>query len=74
MHRCPVAGVPTPNITFFKDGNPITSNQNITVDVSGLLLLSTASEDSEGVYTCLAENVAGFVELNTTLTMYRKFY
>nr|XP_047139579.1 hemicentin-1 [Hydra vulgaris] len=69
--RCPAKGVPAPSFTFFKDGKLLINEKNITVDNSGLLKLFNVNEmSSAGVYTCRAENIAGFIEINSTLTLY----
>ena len=62
---CPVTGIPLPEITWYKDDQPISSviGANISVHDNGrrLEILSTQVPD-DGVYQCVGTNDAG----NTT--------
>lgn len=70
--RCPAIGIPRPKISFLKDEIPVELNNKYAIDDLGSLIITSASkaDSCEGVYTCHAENEAGFDELNTTLVLY----
>ncbi|XP_061680955.1 hemicentin-1 isoform X2 [Syngnathoides biaculeatus] len=57
---CETNAVPPPILTWYKDGQPLTSNDNILIMPGGRVLQipRTRAEDS-GRYTCLAVNEAG---------------
>jgi len=67
--RCPVIGIPRPRIRYLKDDKPITYSEHLKLDSIGSLIVTAATLErkSNGVYTCLAENEAGHVTMNTTL-------
>jgi len=68
--QCPVQGIPLPNITWLKDGKPITPNDRIRFLVSGRQLeLSMADESDTAWYTCVADNVAGSAKIDYNLTV-----
>ncbi|XP_029960009.1 hemicentin-1 [Salarias fasciatus] len=60
--ECRASGVPTPQLSWLKDGVPLKGSDvrhiDITPDGSSLTLLRLSSEDS-GTYTCLAVSPAG---------------
>ena len=61
---CRVRGMPTPTITWLKNGAPLSKNNRLVIDRSLLpdnvlssdLLLYTVSQKDEGLYQCLAKN------------------
>ena len=57
--QCPTSGVPTPTVTWTKDGQEIPSRDRYTVQDDGSLLISEADEEDNARYTCTADNVAG---------------
>lgn len=69
--RCKFTGIPRPHITWFKNNDEITSEQNDTriwlnEDSTVLNIKYTKAED-QGKYKCVAENRIGPVALETTL-------
>ena len=58
---CEASGVPTPEITWLRDGVLLTSETN-----SSLVLIITTLYDAEQV-TCFAENLAGNATLSTNI-------
>lgn len=58
--ECNPSGVPKPNITWYKDYEPIQINSQISIHQSGkfLQISPTTAEDS-GKYVCEAKNEAG---------------
>ena len=57
--QCPTSGIPTPTVTWRKDGQNISGGGRYTVQDDGSLLISEADEDHSARYTCTAVNVAG---------------
>ncbi|XP_070426084.1 ADAMTS-like protein 3 isoform X1 [Equus przewalskii] len=55
--RCPVKGVPQPNITWVKRGGSL--SDNISLLFNGSLLLQNVSLENEGTYVCTATNALG---------------
>ncbi|ELV11784.1 Hemicentin-2 [Tupaia chinensis] len=68
---CEARGVPTPDITWFKDGAPLPSSAEMTYTRGGRQLqLERARASDAGVYTCKASNAAGATEKATRLEVY----
>ena len=57
--QCPTSGVPTPTVTWTKDGQDITNDGRYTVQDDGSLLISEALEEDSARYICTARNAAG---------------
>ena len=57
--QCPTSGVPTPTVTWTKDGQGIPSAGRYTVQDDGSLLISEAYQEDSARYTCTANSVAG---------------
>ncbi|XP_053449589.1 ADAMTS-like protein 3 isoform X3 [Nycticebus coucang] len=55
--RCPVKGVPQPNITWLKKGGSL--SDNVSLLFNGSLLLQNISLENEGTYICTATNALG---------------
>ncbi|XP_011809249.1 PREDICTED: ADAMTS-like protein 3 isoform X1 [Colobus angolensis palliatus] len=55
--RCPVKGVPQPNITWLKRGGSLSGN--VSLLFNGSLLLQNVSLENEGTYVCTATNALG---------------
>ncbi|XP_049724489.1 hemicentin-1 isoform X1 [Elephas maximus indicus] len=57
---CEAYSYPPATITWFKDGTPLESNQNIRILPGGRTLqILNAQEDNAGRYSCVATNEAG---------------
>ncbi|KAH6928692.1 hypothetical protein HPB50_018635 [Hyalomma asiaticum] len=60
---CPVAGYPTPKVTWSKmaDGNRarLEASQSVTLDPNGVLVLHSVRPQDRGVYLCEADNGVG---------------
>jgi len=76
---CPALGNPFPRITWYRHGaagepvRQLTGNElGVRVLLDGTLVLDSAQIDSAGVYVCRAENSAGMIEHNITLTVHCK--
>ncbi|NXX95340.1 HMCN1 protein, partial [Centropus bengalensis] len=61
MLQCIASGIPTPSITWLKDGQPVnTARGNIRLESSGRILqVVEALPEDAGRYTCVATNAAG---------------
>ena len=67
---CPATGVPQPDITWLKDGQRLSTNQNDDIRVVSRgqrLEVNNADLSDAGRYTCIANNAAGFMERNFQL-------
>ena len=68
--RCPVQGIPLPNITWFKDGELLETDDRKRLLMSGRQLeISLAEESDTAWYTCSAENIAGSAQIEYNLTV-----
>ena len=57
--QCHTSGVPTPTVTWTKDGQEILHGGRYTVLDDGSLLIRESNEEDTGRYTCTADSVAG---------------
>ena len=57
--QCPTSGVPTPTVTWTKDGQEITYDGRYTVQNDNSLLIDGSVEGDSAQYTCTAISVAG---------------
>lgn len=65
--QCPTSGVPTPTVTWTKDGEQIPKGDRYTVQDDGSLLINEASEEDNARYTCSAGSVAGKDSASSTV-------
>ena len=70
--QCPTSGVPTPTVTWIKDGKEIPSEGRYTVQDDGSLLISEADEEDNARYMCTADNVAGRDSASSTVKVVGK--
>ena len=66
--HCPVFGVPPPNITWLRNGRPISGRTRLHVSEDGSLTIVKAKTSDRGRYTCIARNNLG--EDRGTSTVY----
>lgn len=59
FHCSPPLAIPTPNITWFKNGVALFSNQNLLILDDYSLVFPHVTIQDMGNYTCVAENIAG---------------
>ena len=64
-----VKGVPEPQVSWFKNGNPLPKEMNTT-----LLSITNVTNEDEGRYTCKAENSGGFTNDSKYVTVESKLY
>ena len=56
---CPASGVPTPLVTWNKDGLPIRTGKSVTIDSQGTLTIVSSTIEDKGLYTCTVKNDKG---------------
>jgi hypothetical protein len=74
--QCSVAGDPEPQVTWFKDGRRLESNDFVDLKYKyGLatLKIEEVYPEDAGEYKCVAKNIAGTAECQCTLKVLRKF-
>lgn len=58
--ECIAMGVPTPIISWYKDGIPLIASNRINLTESGILTVSDLHKDTDqGLYTCVASSRSG---------------
>ena len=72
--QCPTSGVPTPTVTWTKDGQEIPSEGRYTVQDDGSLLISETDEEDSARYTCTADSVAGKDSASSTVRIVGKSF
>ena len=65
---CVVDGAPPPTITWFKDTKRLFSTRHVTV-TSKSVYVGVANTSDSGVYMCVAENVAGRIAYQASITV-----
>ncbi|KAB0366601.1 hypothetical protein FD754_010757, partial [Muntiacus muntjak] len=67
---CTASGSPKPNITWEKDGQPVSGAEGkFTIQPSGELLVKNSESQDAGTYTCTAENAVGRAHHRVHLTI-----
>ncbi|CAH2311914.1 hemicentin-1 isoform X2 [Pelobates cultripes] len=64
---CEATGNPTPEIMWYKNGASLATSAGQRIVGTGALQIAFAQPDDGGLYTCIAENIAGTV--NSTMTL-----
>lgn len=76
MFECKAGGEPEPKITWYKDNEKLTPDENVTIEtdegVQRLVLDKVEPEDA-GNYKCVAENDVGKAETEAQLTVKSMF-
>ena len=70
--QCHTSGVPTPTVTWTKDGRSIASGGMYTIQDDGSLLINEAFEEDTARYTCTADSVAGKNSASSTVQIFSK--
>lgn len=69
---CPIKGHPTPNITWFQNGQPIATAPELTHHIWGagqILRVANLSGGPQGEFSCLAQNEAGTLVQKASLVI-----
>jgi hypothetical protein len=76
--ECEISGIPLPEITWFKDNEPLIENERISTEskTKGLFILTfKVSEKIDcGTYTVRLHNDSGDTDANFVLTIHGKFF
>ena len=64
--HCPIIGTPTPDVTWFKDGQKVNVRRNVEIHENFTLTVRRANPEDSGRYKCVAESIAG----NDSVTSY----
>ena len=71
--HCPAMGIPFPNVTWLKDGEPIMPSDRIRIRLSGRQLeLIDVTKSDTARYTCIAVNTAGETKRDFDLNVLSK--
>ncbi|KAJ8015680.1 hypothetical protein DPEC_G00028620 [Dallia pectoralis] len=65
---CQAYGVPSPEITWYKDNMPLVEGPGITVK-GGTVTIERVKKDDEGVYKCVASNDEGTAGASAVVTV-----
>ena len=57
--QCPTSGVPTPTVTWTKNGEQVSNDGRYTVQDDGSLLITGTNEEDSARYTCIADSIIG---------------
>uniref|UniRef100_A0A915I888 Ig-like domain-containing protein n=1 Tax=Romanomermis culicivorax TaxID=13658 RepID=A0A915I888_ROMCU len=71
--ECKVSGTPMPEITWFKDGEPLAPSGRMKMDLSpdgtAKLLIDGCKPSDEGLYRCVARNPYGTNHVKSNVTV-----
>ncbi|KAJ1074876.1 hypothetical protein K5549_020565, partial [Capra hircus] len=68
--ECEAYAIPSASLSWYKDGQPLKSDDHVTIAASGHTLQIKETQISDtGRYTCVASNVAGEDELDFDVTI-----
>jgi len=70
--HCPTSGVPTPTVTWTKDGRDIPAGGRYTIQDDNSLMISKADVEEGARYTCTADSVAGQDSVSTDVQIVGK--
>ena len=66
--RCSATGIPTPSVSWEKDGVSISQQGNVPL-VAGMITLIDVERADSGTYVCTAMNVVGRISTAGNLTV-----
>lgn len=72
---CPIKGHPTPNITWFRNGQPIATAPGLSHHIWGagqILQVANLSGGPQEEFSCLAQNEAGTLTQKASLVIQGK--
>ena len=70
--RCPVSGVPTPAVTWQKDGVNIIEGDTFSILVDNSLVIKEAEVEHSASYTCSAQSEFGNDEVSSAVKIIGK--
>ena len=71
--KCPVSGVPTPSITWTKNGVDIDSVKALSITADNSLVLKGTKIEDGGKYTCSAQSKFGKDDISSVVRIIGKF-
>ena len=70
--RCPVSGVPTPSVTWQKDGVEIIEGDKFAITDDNSLVIKRVEVEHSASYTCIAQSEFGKDETSSTVEIIGK--
>ena len=70
--RCPVSGIPTPDVTWERDGEQATPSGRFSISSDSTLVIKEAAVDDSAEYTCSVKSVAGTDSESSTVEIIGK--
>ncbi|XP_068741513.1 hemicentin-1-like isoform X2 [Montipora capricornis] len=67
--RCPVSGVPTPTVTWTKDGRTVVESENLYIRNQTVLVIHRAEVEDSAKYSCITENKFGREIISSIMTI-----
>jgi len=67
--RCPTSGVPTPAVTWLKDGMHITEGDRFSITVDNSLVIKGAAVKESALYTCIVQSAFGKDDSSSSVRM-----
>ncbi len=71
--QCAARGDPPPHIRWFRNSAPIVLSHRTFISEEGDLAIYNITFTDEGLYECIAENIAGIVRSYARVTVFGKF-
>ena len=72
--KCPVAGFPTPQITWYKNDDEVVAEGRFLLEqLRGLLIIDGIQQEDTGQFVCVAENFAGRAEQSSFVSILSKY-
>ena len=72
--QCPNSGVPTPTVTWRKDGQGVADGEDYEIQGDGSLVIRRALRKDDGLYTCSVESVAGTDSASSSVTVVGRLF
>ena len=72
--RCPVSGVPTPTVTWEKDGVHVNPEGRFSISSDHSLVIKGATVDDSAKYKCSVKSVAGTDSVSSTVNIIGQFH
>lgn len=67
--RCPVSGVPTPSVTWTKDGKTVVESKKLYIGSNNMLVIRGAENEDSAKYSCISENDFGRETISSTVVV-----
>ena len=67
--RCPVRGVPTPSVSWKKNGVKVVEGEKISIGAESTLIIKEADQKDSAKYTCSVLNSFGKDDISSTVSI-----